>query len=451
VKHWLAFLLLLATPAFAQVPYLGNDGIFHAFPTSSSLQLTVNPYTPSPNFPSTTQPFLINETVTGTCTAGAGICWYNALNIPSDNAVVGSGASGNGTGVGFLVNHVFGGAAMTGARAPMTVSGTLSATTGNTVGNQQYSSLNVDATANANDNGTGVTVGTSSGAIDAVNFITKLGASATNWRVAQGGEVDMNLLSGASVYEKVGWQIVQFSTDAVQGSQWDTAIGIANQGGAVGWKNGILFGGLQGAWPFTSSSIVITCGSPCGTATSFIDMSGATFSDSFLKGPGGFKATGAGTITSGSVGGTNGSLQMFGTTSGSATISSAATGGLSFTQTAGQNTTFADGGNGTAFLVQGAGGTVAARLGTVAGTTGVAPQLSATGSDTNISINLVPKGTGTVTAPNHTATAAAATAAAGQISYGGTTAAASNCGSLTGSLGCIVVNIAGATHYVPYY
>ncbi len=31
------------------------------------------------------------------------------------------------------------------------------------------------------------------------------------------------------------------------------------------------------------------------------------------------------------------------------------------------------------------------------------------------------------------------------------TAAASNCGSLPGSAGCIVVNINGATHYVPYW
>jgi hypothetical protein len=45
----------------------------------------------------------------------------------------------------------------------------------------------------------------------------------------------------------------------------------------------------------------------------------------------------------------------------------------------------------------------------------------------------------------------AAASYAGGISYGGTTAAASNCGSLTGAAGCIVVNIAGTTHYVPYW
>jgi len=49
---------------------------------------------------------------------------------------------------------------------------------------------------------------------------------------------------------------------------------------------------------------------------------------------------------------------------------------------------------------------------------------------------------------------AAATVGSGQVSYGGTTAAASNCnggGVLTGVAGCLVVNVAGTTHYVPYF
>lgn len=52
---------------------------------------------------------------------------------------------------------------------------------------------------------------------------------------------------------------------------------------------------------------------------------------------------------------------------------------------------------------------------------------------------------------NLVATAAASTVSSGQISYGGTTAAASNCGSLSGAAACVVLNIAGTTHYVPYY
>jgi hypothetical protein len=48
-------------------------------------------------------------------------------------------------------------------------------------------------------------------------------------------------------------------------------------------------------------------------------------------------------------------------------------------------------------------------------------------------------------------TAAAPTVSAAQIGYGGTTAASSNCGSLSGAAGCVVINVAGTTHYVPYY
>ena len=59
-----------------------------------------------------------------------------------------------------------------------------------------------------------------------------------------------------------------------------------------------------------------------------------------------------------------------------------------------------------------------------------------------------------VTAPNTTLTSAAPTVSASQVGFGGTTAAASNCnqsGVLTGVAGCLVINVAGTTHYVPYF
>ena len=46
---------------------------------------------------------------------------------------------------------------------------------------------------------------------------------------------------------------------------------------------------------------------------------------------------------------------------------------------------------------------------------------------------------------------AAPTAPAGHITYGGTTAASSNCGTLAGSAGCLVINVAGTQRYVPFY
>lgn len=47
---------------------------------------------------------------------------------------------------------------------------------------------------------------------------------------------------------------------------------------------------------------------------------------------------------------------------------------------------------------------------------------------------------------------AAPTVGAGQIGYGATTAPASRCGGQrSGAAGCLVINIGGATHYLPYY
>jgi hypothetical protein len=56
-----------------------------------------------------------------------------------------------------------------------------------------------------------------------------------------------------------------------------------------------------------------------------------------------------------------------------------------------------------------------------------------------------------VIGPNFTATSAAPTVSTSQIGYGGTTAASSSCGSLSGAAGCVVINVAGTAHYIPYY
>lgn len=51
-----------------------------------------------------------------------------------------------------------------------------------------------------------------------------------------------------------------------------------------------------------------------------------------------------------------------------------------------------------------------------------------------------------------TLTAAAPTVAAAQIGYGSTTAAAANCNvAVPTPTGCVVINVAGTTRYIPYY
>jgi hypothetical protein len=53
--------------------------------------------------------------------------------------------------------------------------------------------------------------------------------------------------------------------------------------------------------------------------------------------------------------------------------------------------------------------------------------------------------------PNIILTGAEPTVGAGQIGFGANTVDPSMCGSLPNVVGCIVVNINGAPHYIPYY
>jgi hypothetical protein len=370
---------------------------------NQSVDITINPYTPPVAFPGT-QALGVQIPSTGTCTTGNNNCYYNFINIPSDNVVVGSGTSGTWvSGIGLEENWHFGGAAMTGQRIGIGVNVNLDSTTGNTAAVASYGAAAFNMNANANDNGTSTSSANSRGQIEAVNIISRLNNGATNYRALQGAEIDVQAATGSSTYEKVGLQVVQLSTDAVQGATYDTAIGIANQSGAVGWTNGILFGGLQGAWPFVSTATAITCASPCGTLASFIDMSGATITTNFLNSKG-FSVNGSGQITTGSAGGALGSLTLNGSTSGSSVITTGTAGQLVLSNNqGGQQTTFNDGGNGTAFIVGTAGGTIANRIGVTPATTTNAPVVTVTGTDTSIDLNLTPKGTGKVTIAGGTA------------------------------------------------
>jgi hypothetical protein len=47
--------------------------------------------------------------------------------------------------------------------------------------------------------------------------------------------------------------------------------------------------------------------------------------------------------------------------------------------------------------------------------------------------------------------AAASTVSGSQIGYGSTTAASTSCGTITLAAGCVVINVAGTTRYIPYF
>ena len=229
------------------------------------LSRTINP---SGTLSASNLGFYANEVLSGTaCTTN---CYGNVSNIQDSVAAT----SGDGL-AGWYFNHNFGGASATGNRVAGIFNLLVNQTTGNVNVGASYSGLDVYATSTVNDNGVS---GTPSGQIEALNVIAKLGTSATYYLVQQIAEFDIRANSGSSVSNKVGVQITQMSDDAVSGSVTDAALAITNQNGAPGWVNGLLFGGQEGVWPFKSSSVAIACAGACGTATSFIDMTNASFS-----------------------------------------------------------------------------------------------------------------------------------------------------------------------------
>jgi hypothetical protein len=440
------------------------------------ISIVVNPYTPGTAYPSAAQPLAIQETVTGTCNTGSSNCYYNFLDIVSDNAVVGAVNSGAGATALRIDNH-FGGPAMIGGRGTVDIRAELTATSGNTGPRLvTYAALTAAAEADANDNGTGVTISTSLGQVETVNIIASLQAAATNFRSTQGGEVDTNLASGSSTYQKVGWQITQLSTDAVQGSVIDAALAFVNQSGAIGWTNGILFGDVTGVWPFTGGATVIACAN-CGTAASFIDMSSATFSANFLKSSN-FSVNGAGTIFTAStttptiaagtvaIAGITTAPTFSGTTGGSLFI----TGGGGF-HLVGEGTVsdITIGNKTSAAVLTIPTGTVNATfsgnisaLGTVTlgQNSGTGGAITLNGSTSGSETLSTPVAGGSLIFSSAILTAAAPTVGASQIGYGATveapaagTCPAGTVGSSTPQsiVNCIIVNVAGTAHYVPYF
>lgn len=81
--------------------------------------------------------------------------------------------------------------------------------------------------------------------------------------------------AAAAPLYKSGIQIASLADDALQGSLYDAAIAISSQGG-VGWKRGILFGAMNGAYPTTATSALIGTVGPIPAAVG-IDFTSASF------------------------------------------------------------------------------------------------------------------------------------------------------------------------------
>lgn len=113
-----------------------------------------------------------------------------------------------------------------------------------------------DMTGAASQGGTGLTPGTSAGSIWAGLLNASLSASATNYALYQGLEIDMNGVG--TTMRKHGLQISLAPTDINRGALFDAAFVIGNPTGTVGsWKHGILLSEDSSQWPFASDSSLI--------------------------------------------------------------------------------------------------------------------------------------------------------------------------------------------------
>lgn len=140
--------------------------------------------------------------------------------------------------------------------------------------NRNYVAYQAFASATTSDGGTGTTPATAKGALFGIGTLSVLYPGATNWLNITGAEVNVQASAGSSLSYKSGIQIAAMPDDKVQGSTYDAALSISNQGGAVGWKNGILFSNANGQSAISSAGCFL-CVADAPTVTTGISLVGA--------------------------------------------------------------------------------------------------------------------------------------------------------------------------------
>lgn len=156
-----------------------------------------------------------------------------------------------------------------------------------TTTNPNYVAITGDATSNVNLGGSGLTTGTSKGAVFGGGFVGVLGNGATNLANLTGAEFNTAAQTGSSVLFKSLLQVSGRTDDAVAGTAVNAMFWAYNQGsGVVKWTDGILFddGGTVGAWPISTSGTIIRTSSS-GTVTDGINFMATTFSGGAIKVP----------------------------------------------------------------------------------------------------------------------------------------------------------------------
>lgn len=319
------------------------------------------------------------------------------LTIPGDTSSI---TDTTHSAAGLRIDYNVGGTGTKGAHNGMICWSTLQAPA-DTTGNPQhdYVSGTFEMVSNNTDNqnaslwalGIGVSTGSFSGS----------DTSTTPFALSVGCECDMLITQGVPSI-KAGYSVISQSGDAHQGSTYDAGFFVTTQTGGIGWQYGYQVNKQGGTGGVTSSG---TC---FGTKDNFtvlngVDVSSVTISGSAFKSTS-FSVNGVGVINSGSTSPANsGTLNLFGSSSGQSVIGVGSSGNL-FLNTATNNAiVFNDGSNGSTLVLASIGAAIANQIAIVPAAAGIAPVVSCSGTDTNITNSIQGKGTGGVNIKGQTA------------------------------------------------
>lgn len=293
------------------VPPTGTSGAVVGFlngnNTYSGTSLFTGAVTINMGSGNTTQGFTYNQNVAGSQSGGltlpSNINTYGVFQIlvPSDS--VARPTTGSNKFAIQVMQHGYGGPTMTGGRNTFEVNSYLTATSNSSNNDRNYQATNFEWYSNVNDNGTGTTLVTAAGAGFSIGGAAILAPGATNWLNVTFMEANVAVATGASVAVKTLLQLASLPQDQVHGSVIDAMIWCQNQSGAIGWQNGILFGG-NGSVPITTTGQIIAVAGN-STVTNGINLNGWTFTNSSITAPG-FAVSGIGQVIV-----TNGSSPQF--------------------------------------------------------------------------------------------------------------------------------------------
>lgn len=121
------------------------------------------------------------------------------------------------------------------------------------------------------------------GAIWGGNFYAKLGGSATNIREIIGIEINTEALAGSSIRNKFGLAIVNAPTDAVNGTNKNSAFAIANPGATALWDILLDMGADGGTFPIKAAGTILK--SIAGTTTDGVNIAATTFTGNAWASP----------------------------------------------------------------------------------------------------------------------------------------------------------------------